>query len=561
MNFEQAERSFRELKAQHDKGKLDDEAFRVEIAKLLLRDPQGTFWMLDAESGTWFCNRGEGWEPADPHAEGISEVTQPAKHAAKRRRLGRVLVLGMVVVVLLGVVGAMVLFRWPPDIWNPPEPTPELDIRVEVTIASPADGSEVKLGQEVAIETTVNASPDLQAIDRVELQVNGQTVDTQAVQSQVQPGQDSLPLSQMWRPMDVGEFELAVTALSAAGVPLGAATLTLNVAEASEEALPELACLPDAAFVADVTIPPGSVFPPGARMDKVWQVRNSGTCAWGVSYELVMIGGDDLGAPSTAPVPPTVAGATADLTLTFVAPGEAGTYASIWRLSSPEGTLFGPTLTLSIEVRVLAEESQPPEPPSSLQAATTDDGRAVRLTWEDRSDNEDAFRIYRQDMEASIGLAPANAELFVDEGVSCGITYRYAVAAFNASGVSPLSEEAEISMAPCTPPDAPPALILTVVPTQVVSSEPFTITFEATDDIAMDLVVVWGLETGNPDLDTGRIFTCTETLCAGEWPITWTVEITKTLTIVAVARDSSGHESEIASTLVGIFPPEDASDR
>jgi hypothetical protein len=349
---------------------------------------------------------------------------------------------------------------------------------------------------------------------------------------------------------------VTVVALSAAELPLGTATVTLRVIEVSEGVLPDPACVPDATFVADVTIPAGTAFPPGAKMDKVWQVRNSGTCAWGIGYELVLIEGDVLGVASSMAVLPTVAGETADLAATFMAPAEAGLYESVWQLRSPDGSHFGPTLTLSIEVRTLVEETLPPVPPSNLQAAIGDDGEVVRLTWTDQSDSEDAFRVYREDKAASIGLAPANAELFVDEQVACGSTYRYSVVAFNASGASASTGVAVVSMPPCAPPDMPPSLGLTVVPTQVVPSETFTIAFLASDDIGLELVVVWGLETGHQELDTGRLFTCTELLCSASWPVTWTEAAGIELTIAGVARDSSGQESEQASVMVGILPPE-----
>jgi hypothetical protein len=556
MDFELAERRFQELRTQHDQGELDTDTFRVEVAKLLLRGDRGAFWMLDPESGTWFRNQGEGWEPGDPRAERLPEAVGPARRETTRRRLALVLAVGAVVLAVSGTIAAMVFLRWPPSLWEAPQPAPAGVASVAVTIAAPADGSEVVLGQEVAVESTIDGALGLEAVERVELRANDLAVDTQPVQPRIRPGQTSLPLSQVWRPSSAGEVQVAVVALSAADLPLGKSTVTLNVIETSEGVLPEPACIPDATFVADVTIAAGTVFPPGARMDKVWQVRNSGTCAWGVGYELVLREGEVLGAPSSMPVLPTVAGETADLAATFVAPAEAGLYDSVWQLRSPDGSYFGPTLTLSVEVKALVVESPPPIPPSNLQAAVGDDGEVVRLTWTDQSDNEDAFRVYREDMAASIGLAPANAELFVDEQVTCGSTYRYSIVAFNASGVSASTGIAAVSMPPCAPPDLPPSLSLTVVPTRVVPSETFTITFLASDDIGLELVVIWGLDTGHQELDTGRLFTCTEVLCTAAWPVTWTETAGIEVTIAGVARDSSGQESERASVPVGILPPE-----
>jgi hypothetical protein len=178
------------------------------------------------------------------------------------------------------------------------------------------------------------------------------------------------------------------------------------------------------------------------------------------------------------------------------------------------------------------------------------------LTWSDRSANEDAFRVYRADLEASIGLAPSDTELFVDEEVVCGNTYLYSVVAFNAVGASAASNSVEVTLPPCAPVDTPPALDLTIVPTQVRASETFTLIFQANDDQNLNMVVVWGVETQDPALDSGRIFTCTETLCTGVWLLTWTQPTSVPLTLVAVALDSSGQRSEPAWLTFSILPPE-----
>jgi hypothetical protein len=557
MDYRQVERRFEKLKKLQDRGELDEDRFRVEVAKLMFQDNQGIFWMLDADDGTWYCNRGEAWEPGDPRAEQAVEIALPPE---KRRRRG--LALALALIVLVAVVAGMVYLQQPVALWNLLQPTPTPEQQVKVTIASPADGSEAPLGQVVAIESTINTAADLGLIDRVELQVDGQQIDSQTVQPKIQPDQNSLPLSLAWRPDVTGDYEVTVAALSAAGSALGTASITLHVTEPSGEALAEPACIPEAAFLTDVTIPPGSTFPPGARMDKVWQVHNKGSCAWGIGYELVLVAGESLGAPSTIPVPPTAAGETADLAVTFWAPADAGPYASAWQLQSPDGGFFGPTLTLSIQVEILAEESLPPEAPGGLQTRVLADGKAVWLAWQDRSDNEDAFRIYREDVEASIGLAPANAVSFVDEGVACGNTYRYSLVAFNAAGTSPLSEPAEAVLPACAPADAPPTLSLTVVPTQVTASETFTVAFQADDDQELVQVVIWGEETGDPVLDDGRVFACTGASCDGMWPVTLvlspsqTIEISTTLAIRAVARDLQDQDSEPARVVVIVLPAE-----
>lgn len=560
MDFKQAEKRFRELCAARDKGELDDGAFRVQIAQLMYRDRHGAFWMIDPDTGEWYCNHGDCWEPGDPRAEDAVAATPPGM--GRRHRWIRV-ALGVVLLALLGFGLVLVLQRWFDGFPGAAGPSPTVTPEVLVRIASPSNDSLVAIGQEVAVESTLDAGDGLKDVDRVDLQVDGETVDSQSVGSRTQSGQGSLPVSLHWVPSTLGERPVAVVALSAEGERLGEAGVIVLVTEPADESLAESVCSPEAAFVADVTISPGTAFPPEAQMDKVWQVRNSGTCAWGLGYHLVLIEGEALGALDTIPVPPTAAGATADLAVTFSAPSQAGTYSNMWRLQTPDGTPFGPKLTVSINVEVEAATNVPPDAPSDLQAAIIEDGKAVQLTWLDQSENEDAFRVYRDDIDASIGLAPANAEQFVDRTVTCGNTYHYRVLAFNAAGVSAFADAAAATLPPCTQADAPPNLVLTVVPTQVVESGTITVAFQATDDLGLTEVALHGEGTGNAELDAGLSFPCEETVCAGSWPLTVTlsavvvtptVEISATLMIVGVARDSAGQESTPQELLVVLLP-------
>ena len=562
MDYRHAERRFRDLQTHRDRGDLDETAFRIQVAKLMFRDARGVFWMIDADDGAWYCNRGASWEPGDPKAEGAAE---PVPLSTLRRRRWRYAGLVAALVVLVGLALLLVLQQSPGGLRNALQPASTLTPSVQVSIASPSDDSQVAIGQGVAVESTLDASAGLQSVHSVELLVGGQSVDSQAVQSRLQPGQTSLPVSQYWMPTTLGEQQIAVVALSDQNEPLGQASIQIVVTELAEESLPEPVCSPDAAFVADVTIPPGTTFPPGAQMDKVWQVRNSGTCAWGVGYQLVRVEGGALGAPEMVPVPRTAAGAMADLAITFDGPTQAGTYTDTWRLLTPDGAQFGPTLTLFIKVEANAETNLPPEPPMGLKAAVTEDGTAVRLTWLDQSESENAFRVNRDDMEASIGLAPADAELFVDRTVACGHTYRYRVVAFNAAGASPVGDFAEATLPSCTQNDTPPTLVLTVVPTQVVASGTITVAFQASDDLGLAQVLIQGEGTGNAELDAGWVFGCEDTICAGSRPVTLsltalgitsTAQISATVVIIGFARDSTGQESPPQELQVLILPQE-----
>jgi hypothetical protein len=108
-------------------------------------------------------------------------------------------------------------------------------------------------------------------------------------------------------------------------------------------------CVPNAAFVADVTVPDNSTMAPGAPFVKTWRVRNTGSCEWDSSYSIVFAGGIALG-PGTAPLPIVAPGALVEISLPMAAPAAPGSYRGIWRLRAPNGALFGPNLIVLITV-------------------------------------------------------------------------------------------------------------------------------------------------------------------------------------------------------------------
>jgi murein DD-endopeptidase MepM/ murein hydrolase activator NlpD len=104
-------------------------------------------------------------------------------------------------------------------------------------------------------------------------------------------------------------------------------------------------------FISDVTVPDGTVVSPDQTLHKVWRVRNSGTSTWKSGYDLVFVGGDQMGAPSSVNVPGTISpGDNADLTVDMTAPSTPGTYTGRWRLRNAQGTYFGDELWITVEV-------------------------------------------------------------------------------------------------------------------------------------------------------------------------------------------------------------------
>jgi hypothetical protein len=101
-------------------------------------------------------------------------------------------------------------------------------------------------------------------------------------------------------------------------------------------------CVDDSEFVADVTVPDGTRFAPGAFLSKTWRLRNTGTCAWDASYRLTFLSGDRLSGPRSAPLDGQVEpGDEVDLSVILLAPEAAGTYRGQWTLFAPDGTPFG----------------------------------------------------------------------------------------------------------------------------------------------------------------------------------------------------------------------------
>ncbi len=117
---------------------------------------------------------------------------------------------------------------------------------------------------------------------------------------------------------------------------------------------PTPTCADAAAFVTDVTVPDNTIFNPGEQFDKVWRLRNSGSCAWGEGYSLVFVSGDQMDASASQPVPATAPGETADISVTMYAPQTDDTYTGVWQMQDPSGQLFGQRVTVVIGVGKIA---------------------------------------------------------------------------------------------------------------------------------------------------------------------------------------------------------------
>jgi hypothetical protein len=104
----------------------------------------------------------------------------------------------------------------------------------------------------------------------------------------------------------------------------------------------EEVCSNDSEFVADVNIPDGTHFRPGAPFVKTWRLLNSGTCTWDLSYQFKYVAGDLMNSLGETAIGTLVLpGETVDISVSFVTPVTAGTYRSQWQLFTANGTPFG----------------------------------------------------------------------------------------------------------------------------------------------------------------------------------------------------------------------------
>jgi hypothetical protein len=125
-----------------------------------------------------------------------------------------------------------------------------------------------------------------------------------------------------------------------------------------------MACVSDATWESDVTVPDGTEMSPGESFDKVWRLRNTGDCTWGDGYQLVLVSGAAMNGPEAVAVPTTVSGETADISVTLQAPSTPGTYTSEYRMVDAAGQQFGQTIRVVI---VVPGVSAPTSTPSATE--------------------------------------------------------------------------------------------------------------------------------------------------------------------------------------------------
>lgn len=154
--------------------------------------------------------------------------------------------------------------------------------------------------------------------------------------------------------------ESTLTPVTQTATPLSGESLapppTISSQSGDSESDPELPaivwedCDPNAAFIADITVPDNSQIHPGALFRKTWRIENTGSCPWPEGTHLIFQQGDDLNAPHQIQLTSIGPNRRVDVGLDMQAPDSPGTYRGYWRLQSPDGEIFGAVLYVQIIV-------------------------------------------------------------------------------------------------------------------------------------------------------------------------------------------------------------------
>lgn len=145
----------------------------------------------------------------------------------------------------------------------------------------------------------------------------------------------------------------------------------------------------EASFIADVTVPDGSVMESGQTFEKVWRVRNTGTTTWGSGYRFAFAADHQMGGPKAIAVPglPIKPGQIADVRVNLTAPGEPGSYRSTWQFIDPDGAAFDYRMYADIQVRPTEKVDQA----TYVSDVTIEDGSVIQAgerfvkTWRVRN--------------------------------------------------------------------------------------------------------------------------------------------------------------------------------
>ena len=137
-------------------------------------------------------------------------------------------------------------------------------------------------------------------------------------------------------------------------------TPALPTGQPNQAPLP--ASSPDnAAWIADVTVPDGTVFWKNQTFTKTWKIMNTGTTTWDSTYKLVYIDGPILGEVLVVSIVDLVKpNDQIELSVPMKTPAELGTVINYWRMMNGKGQFFGDALYVQFVVGTVSEKTATP---------------------------------------------------------------------------------------------------------------------------------------------------------------------------------------------------------
>ena len=177
-----------------------------------------------------------------------------------------------------------------------------------------------------------------------------------AVSPTVAPSDTPIPLPTLTTvvtdPNAQPTVSLASPTVAAGITPLAGFTQLPSPVAAATQALGD-ACTNNV-FEADITIPDGSTVTGGDTLQKVWKIRNTGSCTWDEGFELIYIGGtlgnDGVQNYLFQSKDSTASGAAIDIGVWFNVPCAQGQQEGHWRMRNDQGYYFGTILSVYITV-------------------------------------------------------------------------------------------------------------------------------------------------------------------------------------------------------------------
>jgi transcriptional regulator with XRE-family HTH domain len=117
------------------------------------------------------------------------------------------------------------------------------------------------------------------------------------------------------------------------------------------------------AFVADISVPDGTVMPPYFEFEKIWRIRNSGTVPW-VGRWLARRGAASghgvPRSPSRVPIPDTQPGEEVDIRTPVRSQPLAGSSQGHWKMVDDRGRKYFPDrYPLGLVLSIVVEEDAP----------------------------------------------------------------------------------------------------------------------------------------------------------------------------------------------------------